>query len=832
MVIEKEVNANVKIYVIKRSGKRVFFDTEKLKESILRANEKEEKEKLCEEEIEKIIGVVQSIVENAHRELSTNELQDIVEKEISKYSYDVFCIYHDYRLLSQKQDKMSALDEKIAEILDVTVRNDGSVKGNNEAVIEENSNKNPTVLSVQRDYIAGEWCRHYTEDYLIPEDIRKANEEGIIHFHDSDYFPMKQHNCCLINLEDMLQNGTCISGTMIEKPKSFATACTVASQISAAVASSQYGGQTMSLSHLAPFVDISRRKIKGRLQKEWREAGLSFSDNQLNEVVEKEVIKEVADGCQTIQYQLITLHSTNGQAPFITLFMYLNEVPEGQVRNDLALIIKTMLEQRLLGVKDKSGAYITPAFPKLIYVLSENNIYEDSEYFWLTELAAKCTAKRMVPDYISEKIMKELKGDVYPCMGCVDGQEVISYKYNGSLYVESFERMWNRLSRFFVQKFQPGRSKDMFLDLAGVEIYDNKDDWTKCRRLIKNASTKLLRLKFTNGRVLTCTPDHPFETENRGVVNAAELTSQDVVSIDKDSMFFLENNTNIGDKEAAWMYGLLLCDSSYVKSVVVSIAASGEEEIKNRFIKEVSSHWGLECDVKLQKRERKGTYQDIRIKSDGGDSLIRVCNELTGLFGGIKKCDRHIPNEVFSWGKEARMAFLAGMMDADGYIDDNNYRAVAFLGSTNKELALQQVLLVQSLGMKGSIYLNHYKDKGRADSIRYTLKFYPRKELISAMTCEKKTTAFCETANESFLCFGNDTASLISVEEIGDGISYDVTTESGHFTVSGIYSHNCRSFLTPDRFTDAGINNIENRSNYVTKQHRYYGRLTHSLRAS
>jgi ribonucleoside-triphosphate reductase len=303
---------------------------------------------------------------------------------------------------------MSDIDQKIA----------GVVERDNEEVKQENSNKNPTILSVQRDYMAGEWSRYYTNQYLLPDDILQAHKEGIIHFHDADYFAQHMHNCDLVNLDDMLQNGTCISGTRIDKPHSFVTACTVASQIVAQVASSQYGGQTITMSHLAPFVDISRKRIAKRLGEEFKTAGIETTDEKFNELVESELRKEVESGCQTIQYQLITLQSTNGQAPFVTVFLYLHEVPEGQLRDDLALIIEIMLKQRILGVKDRTGAYITPAFPKLIYVLQDDNIDPGTPYYYLTELAAKCTAKRMVPDYISEKKMKELKGDVYPCMGC------------------------------------------------------------------------------------------------------------------------------------------------------------------------------------------------------------------------------------------------------------------------------------------------------------------------------------------------------------------------------------------------------------------------------
>lgn len=397
--------------VIKRSGERVPFNAEKIKKAISRANQEEGivGNRLNDAQINEIVSGITKDVYNAGRDFSVEEIQDKVENALmDSGKHEVARLYIKYRAKHADQRKFSDVDKRI----------EGVINRNNEEVKQENSNKNPTILSVQRDYMAGEWSRHYTLDNLLPEDIMRAHVDGEIHFHDSDYFAQQMHNCCLVNLDDMLQNGTCISGTMIEKPHSFMTACTVASQIVAQVASSQYGGQTITLAALAPFVDVSRQKIRNRIQSELSDIGDSVGSEHLNELVEKEVEREVKNGCQTIQYQLITLQSTNGQAPFVTVFMYLHEVPEGQTRDDLALIIKIMLEQRILGVKDKTGHYITPAFPKLIYVLQDDNITEGSKYWNLTVLAAKCTARRMVPDYISEKQMLTLKGDVYPCMGC------------------------------------------------------------------------------------------------------------------------------------------------------------------------------------------------------------------------------------------------------------------------------------------------------------------------------------------------------------------------------------------------------------------------------
>lgn len=537
------------LFIMKRSGERVPFNESKIVRAIEKANAEVTipLEKMSAEKIAEIAAQIRRDAENAGRDLSVEEIQDKVEDSLMLAGYCTLArLYITYRYKHNLDRKKSTLDKKIESLINVKVNKDGSVSGGNEEVNQENSNKDTKVLSVQRDYMAGEWSREYTNRNLLPEDVVNAHRNGLIHVHDTDYMAQPEHNCfssktefvtrngvvsfadckdgqvvevldkdgvwreatvkcygkqklqdvvlkkddegklvsctanhrwilsdetvttalkegdvlyghlwkvdsitecdgaledvwcveepvthsftlaggivtgncCLINLEDMLQNETCISGTKIERPKSFMTASTVASQIIAQVASSQYGGQTISLAHLAPFVDISRQKILKRLSKEMSDIGIEVTEEKLKELAEKEVRKEVENGCQTLQYQLITLQTTNGQAPFVTVFMYLNEAKNEREKEDLALLIEVMFKQRMLGVKDSSGYYITPAFPKLIYCLQEDNISEDGKYWYLTELAAKCTAKRMVPDYISEKKMLELKGDVYPSMGC------------------------------------------------------------------------------------------------------------------------------------------------------------------------------------------------------------------------------------------------------------------------------------------------------------------------------------------------------------------------------------------------------------------------------
>ena len=396
--------------VIKRNGKEVNFDISKIANAIRKANKEVEPiYQMNEYQIDGIAENVASQCAKLDRAVSVEEIQDMVETGIMEMrGYEVAQKYVRYRYTRELARKANTTDEEILSLLDQS----------NEEAKQENSNKNPVINSTQRDYMAGYVSRDLTNRVLLPEEITKAHREGIIHFHDSDYFAQREHNCDLVNLEDMLQNGTVISGTMIEKPHSFYTACNITTQIIAQVASNQYGGQSFTLSHLAPFVDVSRQKITGRVLEENAEAGVSMTDEQIRKVVEKRLEEEVVRGVQTIQYQMITLMTCNGQAPFVTMFMYLDEVPAGQTRDDLAMVIEEVLKQRMQGVKNEKGVWITPAFPKIIYALDEDNIYPESKYYYLTELAAKCTAKRMVPDYISAKKMREYKGDVYPCMGC------------------------------------------------------------------------------------------------------------------------------------------------------------------------------------------------------------------------------------------------------------------------------------------------------------------------------------------------------------------------------------------------------------------------------
>ena len=397
--------------IIKRSGMEVPFDAVKIEDAVKKANTSvQDMDRLSDSQIHIIADHVTDQCSQMNRSPNVEEIQDMVEEEIMKQkAYKLAANYITYRYKRELVRKSNSTDKQILSLLEC----------NNEEVLQENSNKNPVVNSVQRDYMAGEVSKDITRRFLLPQDIVEAHEKGIIHFHDADYFAQHMHNCCLVNLEDMLQNGTIISETMIERPHSFSTACNIATQAIAQIASSQYGGQSITLSHVAPFVEVSRQKFRREVRAELEAQNIKADEDMVSRIAEMRVKREIKQGVQMIQYQVITLMTTNGQAPFVTVFMYLDEVPEGRLRDDLALIIEEMLLQRIQGVKNEQGVFITPAFPKLIYVLEEDNIHEESPYWELTKLAARCTAKRLVPDYISEKIMKKLKdGNCYPCMGC------------------------------------------------------------------------------------------------------------------------------------------------------------------------------------------------------------------------------------------------------------------------------------------------------------------------------------------------------------------------------------------------------------------------------
>ena len=771
--------------IFKRNGSEESFNEAKIVVALDKANKSvPEKERVSDEFIKDTARYVTSRCSEMNHTPTVEEIQDIVERCLMQFgAYELAKNYITYRYSRALIRQSNTTDEKILSLIDC----------NNEEIKQENSNKNPIINSTQRDYMAGEVSKDITARLLLPKDIVEAHNEGIIHVHDSDYFAQKMHNCSLINLEDMLQNGTVISGTMIERPHSFSTACNIATQIIAKVASNQYGGQSISLTHLAPFVQVSREKIRKTVVEEFSAIGITPTEEQVAEITERRLREEIRKGVQMIQYQVVTLLTSNGQTPFVTVFMYLGEAKDEQERSDLALIIEETLLQRYQGVKNESGVWVTPAFPKLIYVLEEDNIHEDSKYWYLTKLAAKCTAKRMVPDYISEKKMLELKidsrgnGNCYPAMGCVDGDEVVTYKYKNHIYTEGIKRMWERMSDYFPVKHQYcSDNPNLYIDLNGVEIYDQKVGFVKTFRIIRNNSTDWVNVRLSGGRTLCCTADHLFTTENRGDVKASELTSEDKISIDYCYPDIYSTEDFNTDK--AWFLGFMICDGCYQAIPYASIAEFGEYEIEKKFVSVAEKYFDTTINTKHWNRGSKGNYIDLIFTGDGASAKRQY---FISKFNGIPKKERRIPPEVFEWNIESKLSFLAGMIDADGYINPESHRVQ--IGSTNKELALQQAYLAQSLGMSAMIYCNHYK-KNNPNAIRYRVEFLPIKSLIDRIVCEKKKNNYIPICKHNRECIA-DVLDVIPIKK--QAFSYDVSTESEHFTVSGIYSHNCRSFLTP-----------------------------------
>lgn len=691
--------------IIKRDKREEEFNGDKIYRAIQKANDATIGKPLSDTEIRIITDDVISQCKEFARAINIEEIQDIVENELMDAgANDVAKNYIVYRYERMLARNTTTLEDKIVSIVELQ----------NEEVLQENSNKNPIINSTQRDYIAGEVSRDISLKRFFPKDVVEAHNRGIIHIHDTDYMVHREYNCCLVNLEDMLQNGTVISDTLIEKPHSFSTACNVATQIVAQVASNQYGGQTISLAHLAPFVDISRQKIRKEVEEELD--GLDVNENRKHEIIESRLRKEINKGVQTIQYQVVTLLTSNGQTPFISVNMYLGEAKDERTKEDLAMIIEEVLKQRIMGVKNEQGVYITPAFPKLLYFLEEDNIHEDSKYYYLTKLAAQCTAKRMVPDYISEKKMLEAKIDIngnanaYPCMGCTIGTELVNYLYDGKYYVEAFWKMWDRLSKTYKTKHQtPGVEYNLYMDIDGMLfIYDTKKGFVRVRRIIRNTSGKWKRITFEGGRVATVTLDHPFETENRGVVQAKDLTTDDIIIMNYSAIPALDT---------------------------------------------------IETTVEM-----------ARLKS----MLIDEKNY-------------SIPSEVFSWNDEARLAFLARIINTKSFysVNDEVHMKMKF---TSHELALQFVQLIQSFNCPAGIKIKTVTHDNGYFNYIYEVSFIPTDEMATQITAKVHTTQQEETITLSH---------PISIEDINKRMnSYDVTTDSGHFEFSGIYSHNCRSFLT------------------------------------
>lgn len=509
--------------IIKRNGREVDFDKQKIVSAIDRADKEANKEdRLTPGKSQEIAKNIENTIINSDRPYNVEEIQNMVEQELIKSGNAVVSVlYIRYRYKRELVRGKNTTYEKIMSLISLE----------NEDVKQENSNKNPVINSTQRDYIAGIVNEDIAKQYMLPEKIVEADEKGIIHVHDKDYFAMNETNCCLVNLEDMLQNGTVINGTMIEKPKSFSVACNIATQSMAQIASSQYGGQSINIAHLAPFVDVSRQKFIKEYKDEFEKLGIDINSDKFKNFIEDEVKNEIKKGVQIIQYQINTLMTCNGQTPFVTVFMYLGDAKSELEKDDLALIIEEMLRQRYLGTKNEEGVYISPAFPKLIYVLDEDNAYEGSKYFYLTKMSAKCSAKRMVPDYISAKVMRKIKeGNVYSSMGCVDGDETVLVKINGQK--EEWITFKEFRERFEYKAKYVEESLDNTVDLKDedVLIYDNNENkFVKCYGIIQKWRCNWVKLVFEQGASLMCTIDHPLHIIGKGTKLASSINIGDQV---------------------------------------------------------------------------------------------------------------------------------------------------------------------------------------------------------------------------------------------------------------------------------------------------------------
>ena len=705
--------------IIKRNGEIVEYNADKIKTAIKLANHDLDN-KFSDAEIEVIYETSIKTVEELlnKQNVSVEEINDIVERAMMKYDcYELAKQFIEYRYRHKLIRESNTTDESIFEL----------INGKSEYWNEENSNKNATLVTTQRDYIAGIVNTDIARRFLLHKDVVKAHDEGIIHEHDMDYLAdFARGNCELINLEDMLQNGTVLNGVMIEKPHRFITASTIATQIMTAVSASTYGGLTVTLTHLAPFVrssfyrhykffvtEILNQDLNKNINENLKMDDEAYKSNvQAYDYAIKQTKKEIEDGVQTFNYQINSMSSTNGQSPFCSVFMYLNETDE--YKDELAMIIEEFLKQRIQGLKNEKGIYVTQAFPKLLYVLEEDNITEGSRYWYLTELSAKCSAKRLVPDYVSEKVMKKLKinkfghGDVYGPMGCVDGKEVITYKFKDFLLVESFERMWTRLSSAFEVKTQPN-GKDLYIDLQDVTIYDKENGFVETKRIIKNLSNNWVKVKMSNGRILTCTNDHPFVTD-RGRIYAKDLVVGDRVPFN-----FSQYSENIHD---------------------------------------FNDEFAILTGSKLEEKELR--------------NIMSV--------------------SVFTWKERIRRIFLDSIISSRGNeLEENKFQ----IKSKQKDLVYQILLLAQSLSIPAFFYEEDDYYEVRID-----------KNLTS----------------DDILDYG-------FVEEVVkldlEQYSYDVTTVSDRFDVSGIYSYNCRSFLTPDRIEG----NPANALNYDPNKGKYWGRF-------
>ena len=791
----------------KRDGRIKDYDPIKIKNAL--------KQCFKQNNLEFDLRVFQIIVETLENKkkdiVDVEDIQDLVVEKLGLFYPILAKSYQEYR-----EERASIRD--LNENKDFYNSIEDIVNNIDNDITKENANKNAKAINTKQDLIKGLTSRRFMQKKVLDPEVVRLHNKGIIHIHDTDYRAFKGiTNCCIFNLEDMLAKGTVINEKKIETPKSLRTATTVATQIVMGIGNNQYGGITMSLAHLAPYVEKSRiryfEKNKNRLDNTpWRKflkkTGLynlwySLKSNKegfnkkLTRYTEEDTNKEIQDSMQTLQYQLNSMTANSGQSPFITVWMDINEKPE--YIKETSLLIEALLKQRIKGMLSETGHVISPAFPKLIYVTAENNIHSDSEYYYLTKLAAKCSSKRLTPDYVSSKVMLDIKdGMLTPAMGCVEESEVVTYKRRNTIFSSSIKRFWETASSS--NKIEEQESKgSYYMNLKDVEILD-RGKFVKCNRIIKNLNTEgYLEITFSNGRSITCTTDHPLP------INGKRVFAKDVKigDIAEKSNYPLCTNLTPSEESRlteAWLLGTILCDGCYDNQFSVTFDTKTEQDIISKYVESLKVFGYSEKDIKVINWDRaeKGVYTEIRVPNNSIKNNIPTI--LNDIFGGKKKVDRMIPFSIFNAPLDIRLSFLAGMIDADGYINDTNKNfSVIQLGSINKELSIQTMYLLESCGfIDVKLYKNLYK-KG-SDNIRYRVEAkIPNKELLKYLSSGKKIAKIKDYTPKNK--YDNDTLKVTKIEfkEHDLAYTYDVTTESDKFDVSGISSHNCRSFVSPYR---------------------------------
>ena len=744
--------------VIKRDGRRKEFNSKFIDIAISKA----------EEEVKGIssdLGIrVASLIEdyldeNSIEEISIEQIQDLVVEYLNQEDKDVAKAYNDYREKRTKvREANASLLNDIEDILNQTSEE-----------IRNNANKAGDKLQTYRAMVADVACNKYADLKIIPERLLKKHKKTI-YIHDKSYLPIPIFNCININWQDMLDNGFKMVAK-IESPKSLQTAIALLTQIVAHSSSNTYGGNTLA------DLDIGLEKYAIKSYKKHLEVAKKWikDETKQKEYAWDRLEKECMDSMQSLEYEIATLMNSRGESPFLTVTI-------GYGRGKYArLIQKCLLETRIKGYSDGT----TPVFPKICFFVEDGlNRNPQDENYDMYQLAIKCSTIRQYPDYINVEQLVKVTGDRKSPMGCVEGNEIITYKYKDKLFVESFKRMWERFSKIFKVKEQNIKG-NFYIDLQNVLIYDTINGFVDCKRIIKNNSRDWLKIKMTNGRIITCTSNHPFPTQ-RGRIMAKDLKMKDELHINTKQ--YSENKIK-QDKDYAWFLGLFLCDGCYDEQFSCSLGRD-EQELVDKYIKTIHKIFGLSCDkINWWEKEENRNYTEIRVRNYNG-----INKDFINIFGGKIKNDRQIPNEVFSWDYEAKLSFLAGMIDADGYVNSTKKLSVIQLGSTNKELALQQMALMQSLGMKAKIYENHYtKDKTK---IRYRVECVPTTELINNLCCNKKKNNFKTNIRTYSNLHDLDVSYIKEIIKLDkEDYSYDVTTSSDYFEVSGIHSHNCRSFL-------------------------------------